>query len=743
MRKIIVSLTVSVIACSCGGHGDYTEYVDPFIGTDATGHTYPGATAPFGMVQAGPDTGTTEWMRCSGYHSSDNTIVGFSQTHLSGTGASDMGDIMLMPIVGDAKFNVGDPQNTDSGYRSHFRHETEKAAPGYYSVRLDDYGIDVEITATQRCAFYQFSYPSHKSSGIIIDLEHGIGDVAIACNVALEGKSAISGYRRSRGFVNDHTFWFYAEFSEPIKGTENYVAGQTVGNEADSLSKMYLNFGDAKTVSVKIGLSTVSAEAAKKNLLKEIPHFDFNKTRTEIASSWNKVLSLIEIEPVNSYENTIFYTAMYHSFLSPNLVSDIDGRYRGWNKKEYTSSSGDMFTNFSLWDTYRAVHPFYSLLMPNKNVEFINSFLERYRQIGSLPINEYGSRETYCMIGYHAVPVIAEAILLDRDGFDYELAFQAMKDIAMDDDRGVGLMKKYGFIPSELENNSVSKVLEYAYDDWCIAQVAKKLGKQDEHKYFLGRALNYRNHLDPETHFMRGRHADGKWVTPFDPRAVSVLGKGDFTEGNSWQYSFYVPHDMTTFIGLMGGDKLFTDRLYTQFTTEPGVDNEHAVDVTGLIGQYAQGNEPSHHAAYLFNFSGEPWKTQEMVTRIKKELYTTGRAGLCGNDDCGQMSCWYIFSAIGFYPVTPASENYIIGSPSYKHVRMNLPSGKVFEITAENMSDTNFYIQKAELNGHPLKRSYLTYDEIMSGGTLIFYMGPKPSNDWGVSIEDRPYSVAE
>ncbi len=737
--NFITGCLVAMVLTGCGT-SDFTSYVDPFIGTDATGHTTPSATTPFGMVQAGPDTGTSGWARSSGYHASDSTIMGFAQTHLSGTGASDMGDIMIMPLTGEPQFDPGPEERPDDGYRSRFRHETEKACPGYYSVHLDDYAIDAEMTASQRCAFYRFSCPEEETLGLMVDLEHGIGDYTKSCNVQKVSDYAIEGHRRSSGFVSDHAFWFYAEFSEPIIKETGYFDWEILQEPADSMSKMFLDFGKCGSLMVKIGLSTVSSDAARANLEAEIPHWNFQKTVKAAKKQWNDYLSRIAITSIDDAQDTVFYTAMYHSMSAPNLVTDVDGSYRGWDDDVYGSAKGDLYTNFSLWDTYRAVHPYYALLYPEKNSEFINSFIERYRQIGFLPVNEYGSCETWCMIGYHAIPVIADAIMMDEGGFDYEEAFEAMKSQAMDDGRGVGLMKEFGYIPSELENNSVSKLLEYAYDDWCIAKVAEKLGYEDDYKYFINRARNWKNVLDPETGFMRGRHADGSWVTPFDPRAVSVLGQGDFTEGNSWQYSFYVPHDMSNFIKSMGGDSLFTSRLYTLFITESGVDNKHAVDVTGLIGQYAQGNEPSHHAAYLFNFSGEPWKTQEIVSRIKNELYFTGRSGLCGNDDCGQMSCWYIYSTLGFYPVTPCSGYYVIGSPSVKYARISLPDGKTFEISAPEASPGNVYIQSVKLNGVDYDKSWISIDDIRNGGRIEFTMGSTPNKTWGVSTDSRPVS---
>ncbi len=745
MKKILIILFIVVCTALAIGQNkktSYTKYVDPFIGTATTGHTYPGATLPFGMVSASPDTGTYGWALCSGYHSDNNSIMGFAQTHMSGTGAGDMGDIMLMPISGKPLFDPAPHDKPDEGYRSRFRKETEKASPGYYSVYLDDYGISAEMTVSNRCAFYNFEFPKDKQTGIIFDLEHGISDRTKDCSAIVVNDRAIKGFRSSNGFINEHTYYFYVEFSEPFINITGYNDWHIFPENAlvDKMSKIYLQFESGKDISLKIGLSTVSEEGAKANLDKEIPHWDFKKTLAEANNVWEEYLSKIEVDFANEAQKKIFYTAMYHSLIVPNLITDVDGRYRGWDRKIHTSEDGDYYTNYSLWDTYRAVHPFYNLMYPKQNVSFINSMIQRYREVGQLPINEYGINETYCMIGYHAIPVLAEAIMLNIEGFDYEEAYVAMKKSAMDYSRGVGLMLKHGFIPSELENNSVSKTLEYAYDDWCIAQVAKKLKKEDDYNYFIERAKSFRNLLDPSTGFMRGRKADGNWVTPFDPRAVSILGQGDFTEGNSWQYSFYAPHDMNTLVELMGGEATFVSKLDTLFNTESKVDNKTAVDVTGLIGQYAHGNEPSHHMAYLYNFTGQTWKTQESVNKIVSTLYSDGRDGLCGNDDCGQMSCWYIYSTLGFYPVTPAIGYYVIGSPSVKSAKLNLPNGKVFSINVLKSSPENIYIQSVKLNGEKYDKSYIQIEDITRGGKIEFTMGATPNMKWGTSPESRPLS---
>ena len=730
-------LTVALCVCGIGCQAplERTDSVDPFIGSAATGHTYPAATTPFGMVQAGPDTGIEGWQHSSGYHADDTSILGFSHTHLSGTGASDMGDILLMPQTGTPQFEPGPADDPESGYRSRFDRTTEKASPGYYSVVLSDYDIRVEITATPRGAMHRYVYPKEKPAGVLLDLVHGIGDRTTESDIQVVNDRSLCGFRRSKGFIADHRYYFHITFSEPFETVQTIRNPQTGAPE-----KLYVSFAEEATLLAKVALSTVSEEGARRNLEAELPDWDFDRTRRQARQLWETALSTIDATFSTAAQRTVFYTALYHSLLTPNLITDVDGAYRGWDRELHPGDGTPLYTNYSLWDTYRAVHPFYALLYPDANLAFIRSMLERYRQIGMLPMNEYGTNETYCMIGYHAIPVIAQAILEGREGFDPAEAYQAMKASAMDDARGVGLMKRYGYIPSELENNSVSKTLEYAYDDWCIARVAAKLGERADSAYFMGRALNYRNHLDPQTRFMRGRHADGRWVEPFDPKAVSVLGQGDFTEGNSWQYSFYAPQDLENLIDRMGGDTCFAAKLDTLFSIDSHVDNAHAVDVTGLIGQYAHGNEPSHHIAYLYNYAGMPWKTQEIVSRIKRELYSERRDGLCGNDDCGQMSCWYLYSALGFYPVTPGLDYYTIGTPSVEQAVLRLPNGRTFTVRTENAAPEHIYIQSVRLNGQPYSKSYLPIDLLEAGGTLEFTMGPRPNRNWATANADRPQS---
>lgn len=730
------------------GQEKFTSFVSPFIGTSGHGHTFPGACLPFGMVQLSPDTDVEGWDWCSGYHASDRSIMGFSHTHLSGTGAPDLGDILIMPETGEAKFEPGDKKIPGQGYHSRFSHTSEVAKPGYYAVKLEDCNVYAEMTTSLRVGFHRYTFQSGSKSGLIFDLGHGIGDKPLKTFMKVVNDSTIVGYRTSTGFIKRHTVFFCAKFSKPIQQIASFSDGRR-GNEKSVEGKvakavLYFDITSGEKLLVKVGLSTVSEANAMKNIEFEVPHWNFDKTVAEAAQVWEKELSKIEIETKNAEQKATFYTAFYHSMVCPNLISDVDGSFQGWDGNPHQDKGRNYYTNFSLWDTYRALHPLLSLLYPEKNLEFVNSMLERYKQIGSLPMIEYGINETYCMIGYHSIPVISQAILQDQHGFDYGLAFKAMKATAMSDTLGLVYLKKMGYIPSELESNSVSKLLEYAYDDWCIAQVAQKLGKMDDYVYFKGRAQNFKNQFDKSTGFMRGRLADGNWRKPFDPKGATVLGNGDFTEGNSWQYSFYVPQDVTGLIKLMGGDEQFCEKLDSLFSTKSDKGGPGVVDITGLIGQYAHGNEPSHHTAYLYNFAGQPWKTQQTVNTIKGTLYNSGRDGLCGNDDCGQMSAWQVFSSLGFYPVTPGIGYYVIGTPSFKSVRLNLPDGKIFTITALEVSGTNYYIQSAKLNGKSYSKSFILEKDILKGGTLGFRMGDKRNVEWGNKPDDRPVSkIAE
>ncbi len=733
----------------------YTQYVDPFIGTDTYGHTYPGALVPFGMVQLSPDTGENGWYHCAGYHASDQSIMGFSHTHLSGTGATEMGDILFMPMMGEPRFEPGPAENPDAGYRSRFSKASEVATPGYYAVTLDGPHVRAELTATNRVGLHRYTFEQGGDGEIIIDLGHGIGDETTASFLNVTGNRIVSGFRHSTGFIRDQPVYFSAEFSKPFSAFISYCDGVrgTDKSVKGKICKIILKFNTVpgEQLLIKVGLSTAGERNAQNNINAEMPGWNFEKVAGNAKKVWNKELSKIQIAGNDEVGKKVFYTAFYHTMVCPNLFSDADGSYYGWDGKNHQKKGAHYYTNYSLWDTYRAEHPLMLLLSPDRDVEFINSMLQRYREIGELPINEYGVNETFCMIGNHAIPVIADAFLRGLKGFDANLAYEAVKHSSTNSSFNYKVnwedYMKYGYLPSDkTKEESVSRTLESAYDDWCVAQMAKKLGKEDDYQYYSRRAAFYRNLFDPGTSLMRGRKSDGSWDTPFDHLKISHTGDagGEYTEGNAWQYTWQVQQDVNGLIKLMGGDRNFVSNLDSLFQMQSKVYGDgFTLDVTGLIGQYAHGNEPCHHVAYLYNFAGAPWKTQERVTQIKNTLYLGTRDGLCGNDDCGQMSAWYLFGALGFYPVTPGTDYYVIGSPSFERTALKLPNGKTFEIKANNLSKTNYYIQSAKLNGRVYSKSYIPVKVMMQGGVLEFMMGAEPQKDWGSKPEDRPVSSIE
>lgn len=733
---------IALFSCSDGSKG-VSSYVDPFIGTDAHGHTFPGATTPFGMVQVSPDTGVEGWDWCSGYHSSDNSIIGFSHTHLSGTGGSDLGDILLMPAIGEVQFEPGTKENPDLGYRSRFKHENESAGAGYYSVFLDDQNVDVELTATKRAAFHKYRFEGNNKH-IMLDLRHGIQDNVHSGELVQVSENAITGFRRSNGWADDHTVFYYIEFSQPIAAIKSIVDSVETTSKTLSgkeiVSAIMFEDGGNSEISAKVGISWVDAAGAKQNVQSEIGNKDFKQTYADSKSLWNSALSRIEVEGSDD-DKTIFYTSLYHSMIAPYLMSDVDGRYISSDRKVYTDTVNNNYGLYSLWDTFRALHPLMTIVQPSKNEEFIQSMVRYYQQGGRLPVWDLNMRENNCMIGYHSIAVIADAYIKGQRNFDADVALEAMLHSAMQEDyAGLKYYRQFGYLPMDKENNAVSKAVEYAYDDWCIAQMAKAMGKQDVYKEYIKRAQYYKNQLDVKDGFMKGRDSHGQFRDPFSPTEISILGQGDFTEGNSWHYSFFVPQDVNGHIDLLGGDDAYIAKLDEMFNSE-SVTADHSPDVTGLIGNYAQGNEPSHHAAYLYAYAGQPWKTQQMIARIKEEMYTTHRDGLCGNEDCGQMSAWYVLSAMGFYPVTPASDIYVLGTPTFKNVTINLENGKKFNVKAKGVSKQKVYIQSATFNGEPYTKSYITHGMIENGGELVLVMGDKPNIDFGAKIEDRP--VAE
>jgi len=717
---------------------DYVALVDPFIGTGGHGHTYPGAALPFGMVQLSPDTRLTGWDGCSGYHYSDSLLYGFSHTHLSGTGASDYGDILFMPTTGPVVLERGGPDDTSTGYASRFKHERETASPGFYSVLLDDYGILVELTATKRVGLHRYVFPESDSSNVIIDLTHR--DRVIDSFIRFVTDTEIEGYRRSSAWARDQRIYFVARFSKPFRSFGlSAGAGMRRGvRQASGIHiKAFVSYGtnEGEELIVEVALSAVSCEGARRNLEAESPGGDFERASRAARDEWDSALGKIRVEGGTDEQRAVFYTALYHAMLAPNLFMDVDGAYLGRDLEVHRAEGFEYYTVFSLWDTYRAEHPLFTIIEQERTVDFIETFLAQYEQGGLLPVWELAANETFCMIGYHAVPVIADACIKGIGGFDAPTALEAMKASAMQDHFGLDHYREIGYIPSEGEGESVSKTLEYAYDDWCIAQVASALGLEDDYLYYIQRAQSYRNLYDPSTGFMRARF-NGGWYEPFDAFEVNF----NYTEANAWQYTFYVPQDVSGLMELMGGSAQFARRLDSLFAASTELSGRGQPDITGLIGQYAHGNEPSQHMAYLYSYAGRPWKTQAAVRRIMDGLYGAGPAGLCGNEDCGQMSAWYVLSALGFYPVTPGSDIYVIGTPLFPRAAIGLGGGKSFVIEAADVSSDNIYVQAAVLNGKPYTRSYVRHRDIMRGGTLRFEMGPEPNEGWGTGEGGLPKS---
>lgn len=741
----ILFLTIALFSCEntipIQSH-KLTTYVNPFIGTGGHGHTYPGATLPFGMVQLSPDTRLTGWDGCSGYHYDDSVIYGFSHTHLSGTGVSDYGDILFMPTIGDPLLNNGSKKGTSNGYASTFSHMDESASPGFYKVLLKDYNIQVELTATKRAGYHKYTFPESNQSNIIIDLAHR--DQVLESELSIVSENEITGMRRSRTWANDQHIYFAAKFSKPFKNTGialNDDLNPGLKNVKGTNIKAFVSF-ETKTneeVYVKVGISAVSVENARENLNAEIPFWEFENIKAEANSMWNAELNRIIVDGASTDQKIIFYTALYHSMLAPNLYSDINGEYRGRDLKVHKmDKNSDYYTVFSLWDTYRATHPLYTIIQQERTNDFIQTFLKQYEQDSLLPVWELASNETDCMIGYHSVSVIADAYIKGIRDYDKDKALEAIKASAMHDQYGLKFYKEKGYVPASEESESVSKTLEYAYDDWCIAQFAKELGQEQDYKIYTERAQYYKNVFDKSTGFMRAK-INESFFSPFDPAEVNF----NYTEANAWQYSFYVPQDITGFVNLYGGKEELANMLDSMFATSSVTTGREQADITGLVGQYAHGNEPSHHMAYLYNYLNQPWKTQEYVNQIMDEMYTNSPDGLIGNEDCGQMSAWYVFSAAGFYPVLPGSNNYVIGTPAFKTTTFQLENGKTFTVTANNLSEKNIYIQSAKLRGKEYTKSYLLHEDIMKGGNLTLKMGSKPSKTFGIKNEDIPKSAID
>lgn len=708
------------------------KLVNPFIGTGGHGHTYPGATAPFGMVQLSPDTRLTGWDGCSGYHYSDSVVYGFSHTHLSGVGVSDYGDILLMPTIGK-------PVLANKDYSSSFKKTTEKAEPGYYTVFLEKPKVKVELTALPRVGVHRYTFPKSNEANIVLDLEHR--DEVIETKMEVVGKNEVRGFRRSNAWATNQVVYFVIRFSKPFEGvsftSDGAVKKELSGNPRVCNFRFKTNAGEQ--IIAKVGISAVSVEGAKANLDAELAGWDFDAARKKTFNSWNKELSKIEVSGGTREQQTIFYTALYHCMSVPNLFMDADGQYLSTDLKAHKAKGFTPYTVFSLWDTFRAYHPLMTIIDTHRTNDFINTFLSDYKNGGLLPVWELAGNETFCMIGYHSIPVIVDAYMKGIRGFDSKLALEAMRHSAMQNRVGLDVYRSLGCIPGDKEPEGVSKTVEYAYDDWCIAQMAKALGNKDVYNEFIKRAQYYRNFYDAETGFMRPR-TNGGFKAPFSPSEVDF----NFTEGNSWQYSFFVPQDINGLATLHGGKDMLAKKLDDLFTTQLGLVGREVVDITGLIGQYAHGNEPSHHMAYLYDYVGQPWKAQQRARQIMDEMYSINPDGLIGNEDCGQMSAWLVMSAMGFYPVCPGTTQYAVGTPWFPKTTIHLENGKSFTITASNVSKQNFYIQGAKLNGKEYSKSYINHADIMNGGGLAFTMGAEPNKQWGVGQGNEPVtSIAE
>ena len=743
----------------------HASSVDPRIGTGGDGHTFPGATVPFGMIQLSPDTAMPDFHHAykwaAGYQYGDSSIMGFSHTHFSGSGHSDLGDVLVMPVSGTVKLDPGDPAHPGSGYRSRFSHASEVEQPGYYAVSLEDYGIRAELTAGRRIGWHRYTFPAGKAAHVLLDLRPSIYDYAgkvLWASLRVHADGTVTGCRTTRGWAPGRKLCFAMRFSQPLISRTLYdrenpaykgfkgPGNQPVDHDAQNGRALVgvFDFGKLKrSLLVKVAISSVSQANAIDNLDEDGKGWDFNARRAAATAAWNKALAVIDVDAPKA-TTTSFYTALYHAMLSPTLSMDVNGDYRGPDHAVHHAKGFDFYSTWSLWDVYRAQQPLMVLLTPKRSTDFIRSLIaaQQASPFGILPVWAYQGLETWCMIGYHAVPVIADAYIKGVRDFDADAAMKAM--VASATYKPYGDLRDYmklGYVPIDKEPEGASKTLEYAYDDWSLAQMAKAMGKQAIAARFEKRAANWRNAWDPETGFMRAKLSNGKFREPFDP---TKAGYGsDFTEGNAWQYSWYVPQDVAGLITAMGGDAKFVEKLDGLFDAKVNPAHfKNVEDITGLIGWYAHGNEPSHHIAYLYDYAGAPWKTQQRLKQIMDSQYAPTPTGLAGNDDLGQMSAWYVFTALGFYPVTPASDEYAIGRPFVSRAAIHLTSGHTFTITASPMDAAHPYVGAVTLNGKPLPRVYLRHRDILAGGELHFTMQAGPNRQWGGDATARPSSMS-
>lgn len=707
-----------------------TQFVDPKIGSGGHGHVFVGANVPFGFVQLGPTSVPQEWDWTSGYHVSDSTVIGFPHLHLSGTGISDLHDITVMPVTGEVVYARGVTDDPQSGLWSYSDRSREQVRPGYYATHLTRYDIDVELTATKRVGFHRYTFPESEASGIVFDLQNGGGwDRATEASVRVIDDRTICGYRYSRGWANDQRVYFHAEFSRPFKAFRLIADGQPVQGASATASVLYgradFETEPGDTILLKVALSPTSAEAARRNLAAELPDWDFRKTVKAADEAWNHELAKIDITTRSESDRRVFYTALYHTMIAPSVFCDVDSTYYGADKQIHPGEGFVNYTTFSLWDTYRGAHPLMTIIHPEKIADIINTMLHIHEQQGKLPVWHLMGCETNCMTGNPGIPVVADALIKGFGGFDQEAAYEALKQSAMRDERGMKYRKQYGYLPCDKMKESVAYDLEYALADWCVAEAAKVMGKKEDEAYFRKRSQSYRQLFDPTTGFLRGRNSAGEFREPFNPFR-SVHREDDYCEGNAWQYTWLVPHDVEGLIGCFGSRERFLNKLDSLFILTGDAGEMASPDISGLIGQYAHGNEPGHHTCYLYTLAGASEKTADRIRYILRHLYSDRVDGICGNEDVGQMSAWYILSALGFYPVEPAGGRYVFGSPLFDKAVLQV-SGGTFTITARNNSEQNRYIQSVRLNGEPYRQPWINHADITAGGTLELTMGAKPA----------------
>lgn len=734
-KSLLFVPVLSLCLASCGSSQkgqemeDLTQFVDPRIGTGGHGHVFYGANVPYGFIQLGPTSIPQSWDWVSGYHVSDSTVIGFPHTHLSGTGIGDLHDINVMPVVGEVTYSRGDASSYETGLWSYSDRSKEVVTPGYYRTHLSRYNVDVELTATKRVGFHKYTFLGNESPAIVFDMVNGgCWDKTTEAVIRVVNDSTVSGYRYSKGWADDQCVFFRAEFSRKFDNVEFIVNDSVKEGDMAKGAQLFarVNFaaGNQEPVYMKVALSPTSEEGAQLNMQTELSGWDFEKTIADAKAAWNKELNKVKVYTTDEASKKIFYTSLYHTLFAPSEFCDVNGDYYGADKQMHKDEGFVNYTTFSLWDTYRAAQPLMTILHPEKMSDIINTMLHIHQQQGKLPVWHLMGCETNCMVGNPGVPVVADAILKDIKGFDTELAFKALKESSMLPERGMEHRIEYGFIPADKMTEAIAYDMEYAIADWAVAQTAQKLGKQEDYEYFLKRSKSYKNYFDASTGFMRGKMLDGSWRTPFSPYASSHR-EDDYCEGNAWQYTWLVPHDVEGLVECFGSKEVFVNKLDSLFLANGDMGEASSPDISGLIGQYAHGNEPSHHTVYLYTLVGQPWKTADRIKEILHIMYTDQPDGLSGNEDVGQMSAWYILSSFGFYQVEPAGGKFVFGYPNFDKVEITVPAGK-FVIERENKGQQNNYIQGIVLNGTEYKKPWIEYADIMKGGELKFLMGDEP-----------------